>query len=233
MQVAGIQKLTLLDFPGHTAATVFTPGCDLRCPFCQNRDLVIPGPGGFPSVPMQDLFSFLETRRGLLDGVCITGGEPLMQPGLEEFCLRLREMGFLVKLDTNGTFHDRLRHILEAGLVDLVAVDVKNRPERYAETVGIEGFDLTPVRATVSLLLEGTVDYEFRTTVVDGLHGEEDLIALAHWIEGAAAWHLQQFVDSDGVLAGEGAFGPWAPGRLQALLPTLREIVPTVGLRGV
>lgn len=233
MQIAGFQKLTLLDYLGRTAATVFTPGCDFRCPFCQNRDLVIPGRDGFPSVPMEDLLSFLGKRRGLLDGICITGGEPLMQPGIEAFCAQMKEMGFLVKLDTNGSFHDRLRCLVDQGLVDYVAVDVKNRPERYAETVGIEDLDLSPVCETVAYLLEGAVDYEFRTTVVDGLHEEADLIGLARWVEGATAWYLQQFVDSESVLAGEGTFRAWEPERLRAVLPKLREIVPTVGLRGL
>ena len=144
MRIAGLQKLTLLDFPGRTAATVFTPGCNFRCPFCHNAYLVTGGAPGSTAddVPLEEFFAFLGKRQGLLDGVCITGGEPLMQPGLADFCARVHDLGFAVKLDTNGSFPDRLRALAEAGLVDHVAMAVKNAPARYEETVGVPGFDL-------------------------------------------------------------------------------------------
>ena len=171
MRIAGLQKLTLLDFPGKTAATVFTPGCNFRCPFCHNADLVTGEAGrdgaaaDSSALSIDELFAFLGKRQGLLDGVCITGGEPLLQPGIDAFCARVHELGFAVQLDTNGSFPDRLRELVESELVDYVALDVKNAPERYAETVGVPGFDLAPVAASVDYLLASAVPYEFRTTV--------------------------------------------------------------------
>ena len=143
-----------------------------------------------PPTSLEDFFSFLDKRKGLLDGVCVTGGEPLLQPGLADFCAHVRERGFAVKLDTNGSFPDRLRALVSQGLVDYVAMDVKNAPERYEETVGVDGLDLARVRESVSFLLEGSVPYEFRTTVVRELHAESDLRSLAEWIAGAEAWFL-------------------------------------------
>ena len=171
MRIAGLQKLTLLDFPGKTAATVFTPGCNFRCPFCHNAALVTGeaerdgAAADSSALSIDELFAFLGKRQGLLDGVCITGGEPLLQPELADFCARIKGAGFAVKLDTNGSFPDRLRELVESELVDYVALDVKNAPERYAETVGVPGFDLAPVAASVDYLLANAVPYEFRTTV--------------------------------------------------------------------
>ena len=282
MKLSGIQKLTLLDFPGRTAATVFTPGCNFRCPFCHNADLVLgersvttcaPGSGNgvateptsvpasekdekppmpasekaevplagagpdaaglFPAYELEDFFSFLDKRKGLLDGVCVTGGEPLLQPGLADFCAHVRERGFAVKLDTNGSFPDRLRALVSQGLVDYVAMDVKSAPERYEETVGVDGLDLARVRESVSFLLEGSVPYEFRTTVVRELHAESDLRSLAEWIAGAEAWFLQSFIDEESVLGGTGRFHAWEPDELRHILPELQRIVPTAALRGI
>ena len=233
MRIAGLQKLTLLDFPGRTAATVFTPGCNFRCPFCHNADLVAGGGAGAQDVPVKEVLAFLEKRRGLLDGACVTGGEPLMQPGLADFCARVRELGYAVKLDTNGSFPDRLRALLDAGLADYVAMDVKNAPARYAETVGVEGLDLAAVRASIDLLMDGAVPFEFRTTVVRELHTADDLRELARWIEGAPAWFLQSYADSEGVLAGPDRFHAWDPDDLRALLPDLQAFVPAAELRGV
>lgn len=233
MRIAGLQKLTLLDFPEHTAATVFLPGCNFRCPFCHNAALVLGAGDTTGDTPVEEFFAFLDKRHGLLDGVCITGGEPLLQPELADFCARIKGAGFAVKLDTNGSFPDRLRELVESELVDYVALDVKNAPERYAETVGVPGFDLAPVAASIDYLLANAVPYEFRTTVTRELHGAADLVALSRWIAGARAWHLQSFVDADTVLAGPGALHAWDPADLEALLPELRQAVPNTQLRGV
>ncbi len=238
MRIAGLQKLTLLDYPGKTAATVFTPGCNFRCPFCHNADLVLGAPdaedsgAAFPSYPADEFFAFLEKRHGLLDGVCITGGEPLLQSDLAGFCARVKELGFSVKLDTNGSFPRRLHALLDAGLVDYVAMDVKNAPDRYAETVGGR-VNLEAVCASMDCLFSGNAAFEFRTTVVRELHTADDLHALACWIEGAPAWFLQGYVDEDGVLAGAGSFHPWEQADLEALLPALQQHVPAAALRGV
>lgn len=275
MKIAGLQKLTLLDYPGKTACTVFTPGCNFRCPFCHNADLVVPAKNGgasgapaagartlagltaassgststpaesFPRVPEDELFAFLGKRHGLLDGVCVTGGEPTLQPDLADFLARVKAEGFAVKLDTNGTRPDVLRALLDAGLVNMVAMDVKNAPARYAETAGLaqEAFDLAPVEASMRLLLARGVPFEFRTTVVAGLHTEGDLGETARWIarlareEGAdpadVRWFLQNFEDAESVIAGPGRFAPWPEARLKSLLPPLRTTLPRASVRGV
>lgn len=233
MRIAGLQKLTLLDFPGRTAATVFTPGCNFRCPFCHNAALVLDPSDTAGDTPIEEFFAFLDKRHGLLDGVCITGGEPLLQPDLADFCTRIKREGFAVKLDTNGSFPEALRALVETELVDYVAMDVKNAPERYAETVGVPGFDAAPIGESIDYLLSGAVPYEFRTTVVRELHEPADLVALSHWIAGASAWHLQSFVDADTVLAGAGTLHAYAPAELETLLPELQQAVPNTRLRGV
>ncbi len=191
----GFQKLTLLDFPGKVAATLFTAGCNLRCPFCHNASLVthIEQGGVYTE---EEVLSYLKKRHGILDGICLTGGEPLLHAGVESFLASVKELGYAVKLDTNGTFPERLAALLDAGLLDYVAMDIKNRKEKYPLTVGIEGFPLDAVERSVALLLSGKVDYEFRTTVVKGLHTVEDIAAIGAWIRGAEKYFLQQFVDS-------------------------------------
>lgn len=231
MKIAGLQKLTLLDFPGRTAATVFAPGCNFRCPFCHNADLVSGGP--YSNVSVDEFFSLLDKRQGLLDGICITGGEPLLQSGIEEFCTEIKRRGFAVKLDTNGSFPDRLRELVEAELIDYVAMDIKNCPSRYAETIGAPDFELAPIEQSIAYLLSRAVPYEFRTTVVREFHDERALAELARWIEGASAWYLQGFVDSDTVLAGEGALHGYSADELRAFLPALRAVVPSVEARGI
>lgn len=221
------------------------------------------GSSAFPEMSVSEVLGFLDKRQGLLDGVCITGGEPLLQPGLADFCARIRERGFAVKLDTNGSFPDRLRTLIEAGLVDYVAMDIKNTPARYAETVGIERFDVEAVRTSVEILREECVPFEFRTTVVRELHTPNDLRELASWIAGAPAidtsdrpatsdvqtsssaphtsmlvgrtpaWFLQNYVDSEGVLAGEGHLHAWDPGELRAIARELQAQGINVNLRGI
>ncbi len=245
MRIAGLQKLTLLDFPGKTAATVFTPGCNFRCPFCHNEALVVdPAGNAAEDVSLEQFFAFLAKRKGLLDGVCITGGEPLLQPDLAAFCKRVHDEGFSVKLDTTGSFPDRLRALAETGNVDFVAMDVKNAPGRYAETAGVPGFGVDAVQASLDFLRAGTVPYELRTTVMRELHTADDLRAIAHWIADGCgnasnkpaatpAWFLQSYLDAESVLAGPGRFHAWNPNDLRALLPELQAIAPRTHLRGI
>ena len=161
--------MTLLDYPGKVACTVFLSGCNFRCPFCHNAGLVL-SPCAQDLIPEERFFAFLQKRKGILDGVCITGGEPCLQPDLADFIRRIREGGFAVKLDTNGSFPDVLQVLLQQGLLDYVAMDVKNAPARYAETCGVPGFDPAPVERSVRLLQQSGVPFELRTTVVAGLH---------------------------------------------------------------
>ena len=196
MELHGLQKMTLLDYPGRVACTVFLGGCDLRCPFCHNAQL-IDGTAP-PALDSGELLAFLKKRKGLLDGVAITGGEPLLRD-LRPLLTEIAALGYPVKLDTNGTHPDRLATLLEQGLVDYVAMDVKNSPARYARTVGLERFDLAPVRASIALLMEGTIAYEFRTTVVEELHDESSFHGIGEMIRGAGRYYLQSFTDRDTV----------------------------------
>ena len=231
MRIAGLQKMTLLDYPGRVACTIFTGGCNLRCPFCHNAPLVLPGEET-PILSEEEILAFLRTRQGLLDGVAITGGEPLLHADMGAFLEKIRALGFAVKLDTNGTFPDRLEALIGAGLVDRVAMDIKNGPSRYAETVGLPRVDLTALERSKELLLRGTVDYEFRTTVVRGLHTEESLLEAARWIAGAREYYLQQYKDSGHVIDAAG-LGSYSESEMRALAAAVREIVPTVRVRGV
>ena len=231
MVFAGMQKLSLLDYPGLVACTLFTQGCNLRCPFCHNAGLVIPEQFG-ERLDTEAVFAFLEKRRGVLDGVAVTGGEPLMHPGAADFFRRVREMGYRIKLDTNGFFPERLKALVEEGLVDYVAMDIKNGPDRYAQTVGLPAVNMAAVKESKNFLLSGAVDYELRTTVVRGLHTEERLLEAARWIRGTKAWYLQQFRDSGAILSG-GGLSAFSEEEMRRLLAAVREIVPTAELRGL
>lgn len=226
-RIQGIQKLTLLDFPGRVAATVFFGGCNFRCPFCHNADVVLHPTTDYD---MSELDQLLMRRKGVLDGICITGGEPLLADDARPLMERAKELGYLVKLDTNGSFPERLRTLVQDGLVDYVAMDIKNAPEAYPETIGIPGWDIAPVRESVAYLLQGGVDYEFRTTVALPLHTPERIRSLAQWIAGAKAYYLQCFVDS-GNLIGSGLTAP-SPEQLHLFAEIAREYVPHTQIRG-
>lgn len=230
MRVCGFQKLTLLDYPGKVACTVFTGGCNLRCPFCHNAPLVT-GAQGVEDIPKGELFAFLEKRRGVLDGVCVTGGEPLLHPDLADFLRHIRALGYSVKLDTNGTFPGRLRELVSQNLVDYVAMDVKTAPPRYAQAVGVPGFDVSPVRESMQFLLSGRVEYEFRTTVVKGLHDTETLRDAAKAIRGARRYFLQKFVDSGDLVSGEG-LSAFTDAEMKAFLAVVSPYVQLAALRG-
>ena len=230
MRICGLQKLAMVDFPGKIAATVFTGGCNLRCPFCHNAPLVN-RPEEAEKWEEEEVLAFLAQRRGLLDGMVLSGGEPLLQEEVETFLAKVREMGYAVKLDTNGCYPQRLKRILEAGLVDYVAMDIKNSPERYGETVGVPALDLTPFRESVAFLLQGSVDYEFRTTVVREFHDSDSFQAIGPWLSGARRYFLQCFVDRDTVL--QEGLHPWDADSLRAFADLVRPYVHQVELRGV
>lgn len=229
MQIHGFQKMTLLDFPSKVACTVFTAGCNLRCPFCHNAFLVTDiDPQAVWEE--QEILAYLRRRKGVLDGVCITGGEPLLYPDTLSFLQRIKQEGFAVKLDTNGTFPDRLREVVESGAVDYVAMDMKNDLAHYAETVGIPAFDTAPVEQSIRYLLSAPVEYEFRTTVCAPFHTPSRMSALVKDIAGAKRYFIQAFVDS-GHLVGEGT-SPLSKDELQALLAAARDVIPHTALRG-
>ena len=224
----GLQKMTLLDFPGKVACTVFLGGCDFRCPFCHNYELA--DGSARPVMDEAALMAFLEKRRGLLDGVAITGGEPCLRPDLPDLMRRIRGLGFAVKLDTNGTHPALLDGILREGLADYVAMDIKNSSGKYARTAGLAELDLTPIRRSVELLKAGGVDYEFRTTVVDELHEAADFEAIGAWIAGARRWFMQPFTDRDTVPYG-GLHAPSAQ-KMEAWLGIMKRFVPDSRIRG-
>jgi len=231
MNISGLQKLSLVDFPRKMAATVFTGGCNLRCPFCHNALLVTAPAEEREHYETGEVLDFLASRKGLLDGVVLSGGEPLLQEGTAEFAAAAKALGFAVKLDTNGCFPNRLRALLDAGNIDYVAMDVKNSLSKYPSTVGIPGFDTSCVQESAALLMEGRVDYEFRTTLVREFHTEADLLCIAHWLEGAKRHCLQNFVDS-GTLIQSGLHG-FFPQEMHAFAEVIRPYFADISLRGV
>ncbi len=231
MLLSGLQKLTLLDYPGKVACTVFTGGCNFRCPFCHNAPLVLPERLAQDTTE-QEVLDFLRKRRGVLDGVAVTGGEPLLHKDIGAFLEKVKELGFMIKLDTNGSFPDRLIELAEAGLVDRVAMDVKNAPALYAQTVGLDRLDMAAIEKSRDFLLSGKIDYEFRTTVVKGLHTRESIEQAAQWIAGAREYYLQQFKDSGDVLHIEG-LSAFSEEEMRALREAAAKYVPSVELRGL
>lgn len=230
MRISGLQKLTLLDFPGRVACTVFFAGCDLRCPFCHNAPLVtdIDASDGMGD---EEFFAFLEKRRGILDGVAVTGGEPLLRADIGEFVARIKSMGFAVKLDTNGTHPERLAAILESGNVDYVAMDIKNSREKYAKTVGVP-VDTDKIDESIRVIIDSGVDHEFRTTVVRELHEKADFEKIGKWISGAKRYFLQQFLDSGALIGDADAMHAVAGSEMETYADAARVCVPTQ-LRGV
>ena len=233
--ISGLQKMTLLDYPGKVACTVFLQGCNFRCPFCHNSDLL--GKDGPETIPVETLMAFLKKRVGLLDAVCITGGEPTLQKDLPDLIRQIKDLGFLVKLDTNGSRPAVLKALAEEKLIDYVAMDIKNCPDRYGETVGMPNMDLGGVEESARYLLEGHVDYEFRTTVADQLHNEADMQHMGAWLCSLVSGvkpirhYIQPYVDRDSVLA-QGLHTPEKP-KLLAMAEILTPYAHLVEIRGM
>jgi anaerobic ribonucleoside-triphosphate reductase activating protein len=230
MKFYGMQKMTLLDYPGYVACTLFTGGCNFRCPFCHNALLVLDLDENY-TIPEEEVLAFLKKRQGLLDGVCVTGGEPLINKDIGDFLSKVKELGFKIKLDTNGTNPALLKELVSQKLVDYVAVDIKNSPEKYAETVGLKSFDMSTINQTVNFLMSGCVDYEFRTTVTKQFHTEKSMEEAARFIRGAKRYFLQNFVDS-GNLIGSGITGQ-SKEEMEKLLAVVKKYVPDSCLRGI
>ena len=227
MKISGLQKLTLLDFPEKVACTVFTFGCNFRCPFCHNSSLVV---GEAPeAVSEEGFFSYLDKRKGVLDGVAVTGGEPTLQSDLDVFLRKIKDKGLAVKLDTNGARPEIVADLIEKKLVDYFAMDVKNSPDKYDLTAGVR-VNIDKVRESVSLLMEKAADYEFRTTVVKGFHEKEDFEEIGRMIKGAKRYFLQKFTDS-GAILGSGV-GPCDDEEMEEFASVARKYVPTACVRG-
>ena len=230
MIIKGLQKLTLLDYPEHTACTVFTGGCNLRCPFCHNASLAL-NPASVDEIDEEKFFSFLRKRKGILDGVCITGGEPLINTDIENFILRIKQLGFKVKIDTNGTLPVRLKSVVENGLADYVAVDIKNSKKLYEITVGVSYFNTSPVEKTVDYLMNGNIPYEFRTTVTRTFHTENSMRELSEWIKGAKRYFLQNFVNSGDLINPQ--IEGYSPEEMQKMLDIVKPNIPSAQIRGI
>jgi len=229
MKLHGLQKMTLLDFPGHVACTVFLGGCDFRCPFCHNFELI--DGTAQPIMDEDELFRFLESRKGLIDGVAITGGEPCLHKELPEFIKKIRAIGYPVKLDTNGYHPEMLKSILDEGLVEYVAMDIKNSEEKYDITCGVDGLDMSKIKESIHILINSGIDYEFRTTVIKEFHEKEDFIKMCEMIKGAKRYFLQRFTDRDSVPYGNLT----APSfdEMKEFAAVSRQFIPNTELRGV
>lgn len=226
MRIGGLQKMTLLDFPGKVACTVFLQGCNFRCPFCHNSPLL----RGIDELSEESFFDFLKKRQGLLDGVAITGGEPLLNPEIGAFLQRIRDMGFSIKLDTNGSFPERLSELLQKNLIDYIAMDIKNAPSKYDRTAGAKNV-LEDVQKSVNLIMESGIDYEFRTTVVAEFHEEQDFHEIGAWLQGADAYYLQCFEDSGDILCP--GLTPPSKDQLEHYLAIAGSYIKQTHLRGI
>ena len=231
MKIAGIQKLTLLDYPGTVACTLFTQGCNFRCPFCQNASLVLPEQYPDP-LPTDETLDFLRKRYGILEGVAITGGEPLLQPDIADFLTRVKEIGYRIKLDTNGTNPDALAELLEEGLVDRVAMDIKASPDGYHVAAGLSCVAVDRIDKTRALLMSGRVPFEFRTTVVNGIHNDEEIRKIAEWIAGDEEYYLQQYRESGEIIDRTGLTSPDET-QMRHYADIVRAFVPNVQIRGL
>ena len=234
MTIHGLQKLTLLDYPGRIACTVFLGGCNFRCPFCHNGGLALGGDSdGIMSV--EELLAFLDSRRGRLQAVCISGGEPTLHPDLPALIGEIKSRGFEVKLDTNGTNPEMLSLLIADGLVDYVAMDIKNSPDKYALTTGLisnsefQISNFNAVRESAALLMKGRVDFEFRTTLVKELHTADDLEAIGKWLSGGEKYFLQTYRDEGDLLVG--GFTAFSPEETGELLAVLKSYIPSAEIR--
>ena len=228
MFFAGFQKLTLLDYPGKVACILFTNGCNFRCPFCHNASLVRAQDGA--DISDSEVLEFLKKRQGILEGVCISGGEPLIHNELKDFIREVKKLGYPVKLDTNGSFPQKLRELIGEGLVDYVAMDVKNSFEKYNETTGINA-DIDSIKESIEILINGNIDYEFRTTLVSGFHTTQDMQRIGEMIKGTKKYYLQNFVDSGDILCP--GLAPLGEEEMELMKKTAEKYVSVTQIRGI
>ncbi len=226
MNIQGLQKLTILDFPSQVACIVFTAGCSFRCPFCHNASLV---KGEGDPITEEEVLAYLKKRQGILDGVVITGGEPTIQKGLKEFLIKIKALGYKIKLDTNGYHPEVLEDLLASNLLDYVAMDIKNSPERYAVTAGLPNIDMSRIEKSIELLKNCSIAYEFRTTVMEGMHRTLDMVYISKWLKGAKKYFLQNFKDSGDTLMG--TFEPIDEQKMTEFKEIMAKTIPEVGTR--
>jgi pyruvate formate lyase activating enzyme len=229
MRISGLEKMSLVDYDGKVCATIFTGGCNFLCPFCQNSPLVI----DFKAQPVIDeeyIFDYLTKRKGILDGLCISGGEPTLQPDLIPFIERVKSLGYAVKLDTNGTNPDLIKTLHENGLVDYFAMDIKNDIEHYAQIIGFDKYDTKKVEQSVDYFVCNNVDYEFRTTLVSEFHQLENITAIGEWLKGASKYFLQKFKDTGSCIAS--GLSAVSDADVIKYLSTLKKTIKNVHARG-
>lgn len=230
MIIYGFTKTTLLDYPGHVAATVFTGGCNFRCPFCHNGDLVL-NPNIYPRIPEEEVIAHLTKRKNVLTGVCISGGEPTLQSDIFSFAEKIKALGYLIKLDTNGGAPDTLKSLINSNLIDYVAMDIKAGRDNYSHAIGYGDYDLSSVLASADILLNGSIDYEFRTTVVKGIHSNKDFEDIADWIGGCSKYFLQSYKENDAVI--DKSCAPFDKETLKHFLDIVKKTIPSAALRGI
>ena len=229
MLIAGMQKLTLVDYPGHTACIIFTLGCNFVCPFCHNRDLV-KNINKSNMIDEQELFNYLDKRKGLIDGVVVSGGEPLLQKDIENFIRRIKDKGYKVKLDTNGSRPEVLKRIIDNDLVDYVAMDIKNIFEDYDVTAGTT-VNIEDIKKSIHILKNSNIDYEFRTTVVRELHSFEKIEKILEYIGSESKYFIQNYRDCDTVIK-KGLSG-FEDDELLEIKKKLERKYPNVVIRGI
>ncbi len=228
MKIAGLMKLTLLDYPGKVACTVFLAGCNFRCPFCHNASLVR---GGEQEISREELFAFLKKRQGILDGVCITGGEPLMTDGTSELAGEIKALGYSLKLDTNGSYPERLEKIIASGAVDYIAMDIKNALDKYDVACGVS-VDADKIKRSVEIIKKSGVPHEFRTTVVKGIHSAEDIEACAAFVGEGESYFLQCYKVSDDMIDPDG-LSAFSADELDEMLKRAKIHNSKIELRGI
>lgn len=230
MLILGLQKTTLLDYPGKVASTIFTGGCNFRCPYCHNRDLVMP-PSDALAYSIGEIFDHLNNKKRILDGVCITGGEPTLHKDLPDFISRIKDLGLLVKLDSNGTNPDMLAYLLDNRLVDYIAMDIKHSKEKYNSIACMPILDISSIESSVQLLQSSNIDYEFRTTIMKECHNEDDIISIGKWLQNAKAYYLQSYKESEQVI--NPIFTPHSSDTLHHFIDILQPFIPNSFLRGI
>lgn len=230
MNICGYQKTTLLDYPGHVAATIFTGGCNFRCPFCHNSDLVVNSTMS-PCISQEEIFSFLKKRKNVLSGICITGGEPTLQTNLSEFIKKVRSLGYKIKLDTNGYRPDVISSLLEDNLLDYIAMDIKAGLSNYAKVSGIPNLDTSKIKESISIIENSGIDYEFRTTVVKELHSQEDFLEISEMLSSSSPYFIQSFKDSGNILTP--GLSSCDTDTLNQYLAIVKNKLPFSSLRGI
>jgi len=227
--IKGFIKNSFVDYPGKVAATVFTGGCNFSCPFCHNGELV-KSPGKVQTIETWEVTEFLKKRKGLIDGLVITGGEPTLWPGLKDFILKIKEMGFLVKLDSNGYQPLILENLIKEKLIDYIAMDIKNSPEKYAETAGLQTIDITRITKSIDIIQKSGIDYEFRTTVMREFHTEEDIMKIKEWLKDSKKYVLQNYNPQEGQVE-DTIFTPFSKEELEKYKNLLSGNIQKVEIR--